>query len=95
MGSAVRNRNSWAEFEGVLGALKKSTHPMADLALVSFSHGVFTERKECGHKPFEETDDYKFIREFAKQTNSSNRLFAITKLKGFDPASELARLYSK
>ncbi len=95
MGSAVRNRNSWAEFEGVLEALKKSAHPMANLALTSFCHGVFEERKECGHKPYEETSDYRFINEFSKQTNSLNRIFAITKLPGFDPASELARLYSK
>jgi glycosyltransferase involved in cell wall biosynthesis len=95
MGSAVRNRNSWEEYEGVLEALKKSEHPMANLALTSFCHGVFTARRECGHKPFEESDDYRFIREFSKQRNSWNRLFAITRLKGFDPAAELARFYGK
>lgn len=92
MGSAVRNRDSYAEFEGVLAALKTSKHPMADFALIAFCHGVFAEKKNCEHKPYRASEDFNFISEFVKRTNSSNRLFAITKLKGFDPSQELARL---
>ncbi|MGH7801677.1 MAG: glycosyltransferase family A protein [Thermodesulfobacteriota bacterium] len=87
MGSKVRNRHSYDEFKACLAALKKSKHPMADTALVAFCHGIFFTRKKCGHKPFKDTKEFKILQEFEKERNSENRIFAITKIKGFNPMS--------
>ncbi len=92
MGSAVRNRNSYDEFQGVLHGLKKSAHPMADLALIAFCHGVFNKLEKCAHVGYEETEDFRFLRAFMEQHGHENRLFAITKLKGFDAAREVEKL---
>ncbi len=95
MAATVRKRESWPEFRGVLRALKRSTHPMADFALVAFCHGLFSAQDKCGHRPFEQSPDQRFLREFTKQEGGWNRLFAITKLEGFEAASELARFYEE
>lgn len=95
MAAIVRNRVSWPEFEGVLDALKRSTHPMANIALVAFCHGLFSEQERCGHRPFEKSPDYRFFERFLEQDGGWNRLFAITKLDGFDAKAELAQLYEE
>lgn len=85
MGSVVRHRHSFDELKACLAALKKSKHPMSDATLVALCHGIFSIRKRCGHKPFRETKEFKILQEFEKERNSENRIFAITKIKGFNP----------
>ena len=94
MGSIVRNRNSYLEYSGVLAALRRSPHKMSDLAITAFCHGVFNKRRTNGHKPFEETRDYRFFSDFRSQKNNGHNLFAITKLAGYDRAAELADLHA-
>jgi glycosyltransferase involved in cell wall biosynthesis len=94
MGSIVRNRNSYSEYKGVLGALKQSSHEMADLAITAFCHGLFKDRKESEHKPFEATEDYNFFDQFSARKKNSHNLFAITRLPGYDRAADLEDLHS-
>jgi glycosyltransferase involved in cell wall biosynthesis len=93
MGSIVRNRHSFDEFKACLAALKRSKHPMAEVALIALCHGIFLTKKKCGHKPFKETKDFKILQEFEKERNLENLIFAITKVKGFNPVEELRRFY--
>lgn len=89
MGSVVCHRQAYDEFKGCLQALKKSQHPMADAALVAFCHGFFSRRIRDGHYPFKETKDFKIFKEFERKNNQENLIFAITKIKGFNPRKVL------
>ena len=93
MGSIVRSRNSYREYSGVLGALKHSQHPMADLAITAFCHGLFNDIRKSGHRPFDETPDYQFVDGFLSGAESTHNLFAITRLADYDRSEDLASLH--
>lgn len=94
MGSIVRSRNSYREYRGVLDALKQSTHEMADLAITAFCHGLFKDRRQSEHKPFEATEDFSFFRNFSASEQNNHDLFAITRLPGYDRDTDLKALHS-
>ena len=73
MGSIVRHRRSYREYRGVLAALKRSSHELADLAITAFCHGLFEDRRESEHKPFDVTPDFEFFREFSSSKMRGSR----------------------
>jgi Glycosyl transferase family 2 len=94
MGSIVRSRNSYREFCGVLDALKQSTHEMANLAITAFCNGLFNDRQQSEHRPFEATEDFQFFTEFSGSEKKSHDLFAITRLPDYDRSTDLEALHS-
>ncbi len=94
MGSIVRNRGSYREYLGVLGALKRSGHAMADLAITAFCQGLFQDKRQSEHKPFEETSESRFFQTFSACAGNGHDLFAITRLPDYEREEDLAKLHS-
>lgn len=83
-GSKARYRRSMPEFLALLQALKTSTHPKADLALLAFCHGFFAKAEEDLHREPRSCHEYELYRRFRQERSDDQIIFSAIKLPGVD-----------
>ena len=98
LGAQVRSRYCFDEYRACLKNLKQSKHPMADVALTAFCHGLFDTAQTGDQTYFDftvETQQSEFLKNFQDSENNSERIFSVTKIDDLDMTAELEKFHSR
>jgi len=78
LGSRMRYRGVFREFASTMQKLRASAHPMAPIALIALSHGLFMERRTDHLRPGGASKDYHILEQYMRSHNQRNAQFAAT-----------------
>jgi hypothetical protein len=83
MGSRMRFRGVFREFASTMEKLRANPHPMAPIALIGLSRGLFEVRRTDGLRPRGASEDYRALMRYMHSDNGRNAQFAATTLDGW------------
>jgi len=82
LGSRMRYRDYYGEFDATMKKLRNSPHPMSLIAMVALSHGLFFDKRKDGLKPAKIMKDYNILMKYMNSRNQKNAVFAVTTSRG-------------
>jgi hypothetical protein len=74
----MRYRGVFREFASAMRKLRVSQHPMAPIALIALSHGLFMERRTDHLRPGGASKDYRILEQYMRSNNPRNAQFTAT-----------------